>query len=304
MSWRRTETRVVRPFETYDQWLADTAMKLLPNAEFDLGPRVEVEESDLPDVRPEFRIALAEEASKLDSEADLRLVIRVSDSNLHHSEVIFQEEPRGLPETWQVPDDIRKRLPWSLGTRVSVALVLASDREQQPGKPWKRGQWIARKDFLIGPKPTRGTFPIQRWSPEEFRRQGLPRETVWWVEFLTEDLNETIEDASEALQVCLREDVHNFLSRYGDKPVGRAVGKVLLSEVLAQLLLKGLAQIQSEDQIKRDSLLGAVVTRIRKATGVTEGQLIRLAREGDVLGLKAFCDACVETRRALLELRG
>lgn len=306
-SWRRTESRVVRPFTSVDDALKEVRFRLRADEEFDDRTSFDASEVELRDIRPEFAlhvpVATLQAAIPLNP-AELSLVIRLSDPRLHRSELVFESGLDALPETWSVPQEVRDRFSWKFGLIASVALVLRGNRSCQPGLPFMRGHWIARKDFSIRSVPERRTFPIERWTAEDFARRGLPRDSVYWIEFLTDDLNTAFDDPADALRVCLRADVYDALVETEDSPSGCAVAKMIEAEILTEVLWRGLDSLESDEGIERGSLLHSALTRVEKATKANREALRQLVtQKKELASLRAFAQAAVNARKDLARLR-
>lgn len=306
-SWRRTESRVVRPFTSVEAALKEVRFRLRAYEEFDDRTSFDASEVELRDIRPEF--ALHVQAPELEAArplvpADLSLVIRFSDPRLRRSELVFESGLDALPETWSVPPAVQDRFSWKFGLTASVALVLRGNRSPQPGLPFMRGHWIARKDFSVRSTPERRTFPIERWTAEDFARRGLPRDAVYWIEFLTDDLNTRFDDPSDALRVCLRADVYDALVETEDSPSGRAVAKMIEAEILAEVLWRGLDNLESREEIEKGGLLHSALTRVEKATKANREGLRKLVtQKKELSSLRAFAQAAVDARKDLAKLR-
>lgn len=304
-NWRRTETRTVRPFPRVDDCLAGVCLRIFPDEDFDERTSFDAAEIGTRDIRPEFRLPLDLAAlgplSSL-SPADLSLVIRLADVRLRRSEVVLDSTPESLPQTWALPRSVRDRLSWKFGVEATVALVLKSDRSPRPGHPFLRGHWLARRDFSVRSKPEPRAFPIERWTAEDFARHELPRDTVYWIQFVAEDLNRRFEDPGDAFRVCLRADVYQTLDDTQDTGPGRAVMSVLCSEVLAEILWRGLRSLEDHEEIEKGGLLQSVLAKVEKATNATKDTLCKLVAAGELSSLRTFAQAAVGTRRAVVRL--
>jgi hypothetical protein len=308
-NWRRSETRTVRPFPSVDACLAGVRLKLFPDAGFDERTSFDTSEVDLRDVSPEFLLAVDQsvlEASPLAASRDLSLalVIRLADLRLRRSELVFQSELPSLPQTWAVPPDVRNRFSWRFGVDASVALVLRSDRPVQPGQPFMRGHWVARKDFSIRAKAEPRSFPIERWTGEDFAREGLPRDSVYWIQFIADDLNDRFDDSGEAFRLCLRADVYDALVYAEKTPQARALLSMIAAEILAEVLWRGLGNLDAGEEIEKGGLLHSALARVVKATNTTVETLRKLAEEGELSKLRTFAQATVGARRAVARAWG
>jgi hypothetical protein len=306
-NWRRTESRVVRPFQSVEAALSNVRLKLRADAQFDDRTSFEVSELDSGDIRPEFELNVridALEAVRPLTAADLALVIKLTDTRLWRSEPVFVSDIEDLPRTWTVPPAVKDRFSWKFGLIASVALVLKANRSPEPGLPYLRGHWIDRKDFSVRPITERRAFPIERWTAEDFARRGLPRDTVYWIEFLADDLNDRFDDPSGALRVCLRADAYDTLLDTEETPAGRAVMKLIEAEILAEVLWRGLDALEPGDDISRGSLLHTVVAKVVKATGTNEQELRQVVTtRRDLSTLRTFAQAAINVRRDVTKLR-
>jgi hypothetical protein len=301
-NWRRSESRTVRPFPSADACLAGVRMKLFSDADFDERTSFDTSEVELRDVSPEFLLALdhsALKASPLAASSDLpfSLVIRLTDLRLHRSELVFESALPSLPRTWAVPPNVRNRFSWRFGVDASVALLLASDRPVKPGQPFMRGHWVARRDFSIRPKVEPRAFPIERWTADDFARQGLPRDSVYWIQFFADDLNDHFDDPREAFRVCLRQDVYDAFAYAEKTPQARALFSMILAEILAEVLWRGLRNLNAGEDIERGGLLHSAVVRVVKATNTTVETLRKFVEEGELSKLRTFAQATVGARQ-------
>jgi hypothetical protein len=303
--WRRSETRTVRPFPSLDSCIRNVRFKLSPDAEFEERISFDAPDVDPAELRPEFLLgvdhsAIAASAIASCSDLPLALVIRLVDLRLRRSELVFQSQLSTLPESWAVPPEVTTRFAWRFGVEASVALVLTSDRPAKVGQPFMRGHWLARKDFSIRAKPQPRAFPIERWTGEDFARMELPPDSVYWIRFVAEDLNEHFEDPGEAFAVCLRSDVYDALAYAQNSAQARALFAMIAAEILAEVVCRGLGNLEAGESIKRGSLLHLALTRIARTTGAEEEKLRRLAKEGELSALRTFAQATVGARRAVV----
>lgn len=306
-NWRRTETRTVRPFPSIDACLAGVRLKLSPDAGFDERTSFDASEAESRDVSPEFLLQVdrsALEGSPLAASRDpsLALVIRLADARLRRSELVFESGLQSLPEMWAVPPGVRNRFSWKFGVDLSVALVLTSARSPEPGQPFMRGHWLARKDFSVRAKAEPRAFHIERWTAEDFARHGLPRDSVYWIEFITDDLNNRFDDPRDALRVYLRDDVYDALNDAQEANPGRALCSTIVAEILTEVLWRGLRNLEPAEEIERGGLLHSALARVEKATNATLERLRKLVADGELSSLRTFAQAAVGTRRAVARL--
>lgn len=304
-SWKRSEARVVRPYRTADECLYGVRLRLQAAADFDERTFFDTKEVDLSDLLPEFFLAV--DPTVLDSATDLapadtKLVIRLTDKRLHRSEIVFASPLNSLPETWRLPVEVKNRFAWSFGIDITVAVVLGASRPMTPGQPHMRGQWLARKDFSVHARTERRRVALEKWTEDDFAAQGLPRETVYWIRFSADDLNQRFDDMEEAFVICVAASVYDALAVGSDASPARASMSLIAADVLAEVVSKGLKELDSVDQLQHGSLLQASLASIEKATGAQPAKLQRLVTDGDLSAVRAFAQATVRARRALMRI--
>lgn len=308
-NWTRTESRLVRPFTSADATLDEVRFKLRANDEFDERTSFDPPDPADGDFQPEFELNF--NASSLDNklkalEQHLSLIIRLSDAPLHRSEIVFEQAIHDLPRTWRIPAESKHRFSWSAGFTASVALVLRHSRNPEPGLPFLRGHWVARKVFRIRSQKQQRAFRIEPWTGDDFARNGLPRDVVYWINFLTDELNQRFDDPGEAFRVYMRNDVFHALCDMEDSNSGRAVLKLISADVIAEIVWRGLKDLAPDEEIEPDGLLGAMIRSVTGKTRTSVEQLRRLASDNDFSSIRAYAQAAVGARLELarLSMRG
>lgn len=304
--WYRTETRTVRSFPSVDACLHGVGFGLSQDT-----VSTETTSFDPNDIEPgafEPRFSLDVDMSALHSSPvaslshSMDLVIRLADARLHRSEIVFRSELGRLPNTWVIPANVRDRFAWKHGVEASVALLMTSNRPVQLGQPFMRGHWVARKDFSIRAKSEPRALPIERWAAEDFERCGLPGDTVYWVQFNTEELNTRFDDLGAAFRVCVRADVYDALLASEEAPYARAMCSVFAAEIVSEVLWRGLRNLEEGEAIERGGLLHSVVAQCIRKTGAKEQTLRRLATDGEFSSLRTFAQATVGARQFIAKL--
>jgi hypothetical protein len=234
----------------------------------------------------------------------LSVVISLQDMHLHRNEVVLEKNLTEVPESWELPRETRDRFAWRSGVQATVALVLNADRQIVVGEPFLRGHWLERKVFSIRSKSEPlSTFPIEKWPADEFVRRHLPSDSVYWIEFISDDFNQRFEDPGEALHLALRDNVYDTLADNEQTPAGKAVLALILAEVVTDILWIGLKNLTATDELQRGGVLHGVLDLIRKSTGTTREQLTRYTeREEGRAWLRANVQAALGSRREIAKL--
>jgi hypothetical protein len=304
--WRRTETRAVRPFLTISQCIDSIQLRLLSSQTFSDDTAFVLRQEDLGNFKPEFRFDINRDSIEVlwpNGSKVLELVIRATDLRLRRSQMIFKQVIDRVPESWEIPQDIFQRLAWTAGVKFTVALVLVSSRTPIPGEPFLRGHWVARKDFSVGLQVQKSIFPIERWTANDFVKHGLPPDSAFWIDFITDDFNRRFEESEEAFRVCFRADVYDALAESQNTVAGKAVMSILFSEITADVLWMGMRSLGLGDELKRGGVINDLVVKILKATNTTQEALSKMARNHDRTSLRAHVQATLATRRDIVKIK-
>ena len=173
--WRRTETRIVRPFIDVEGSLKDVCLRLNADEEWDSNKTTfDVEDIQNHNFQPEFQFGL-ERTSKLPyeiEESDVAVVVSLEDIHLHRRQKVLERQLNEIHDlnTWTIPSDICDKFAWTHGIHATVALILNNDREAMGTGPCKRGQWLDRKIFSITSTRSISLFNIQRWTAKQFEK--------------------------------------------------------------------------------------------------------------------------------------
>jgi len=302
----RTERRTVRPFVSIDDALSDVRLRVRPDAEFEDGPRLEIDDSQEAVISPGFSLQIDETALKALEPLDLgdfAVVIRVSDARLHRSAIVFGTNLANVPREWRMPRSIADSFAWRYGLRLTVAVVLSNDRSPQPGEPRLRGHWVARKDFIVRERARRSAFQVENWPPERFAELGLPRNTAYWLGIEGADLNANPEEVAETLRIAFRSDVFNALAANEGSPKGDAPSSCILAEIVTDIMMYGIGDLAEGDSVDEHSVLGGLLERIARSAKIDRDKLINMARENLRPRVRAFVQDALGTRKALAKLK-
>ncbi|GIW41483.1 MAG: hypothetical protein KatS3mg076_2060 [Candidatus Binatia bacterium] len=301
--WLRSESRVVRPIEVAGV-LSDVRLRLCRGGSFEKPGRLEVRPEDFPKLDPELHLALNVEA--LSSAAlsplleRLGLVVRLSCRSLRRNYQGLRGDLGNLPERWRVPPTILRALPWKAGVEITVALVAKGWPAGPTLYSVRPGQWLERVDFVIGRTP-RPLFQAERWQREDFERAGLPGDTVYWLQFVSDDLNDVFEEPQDAFRLFIRDDIFDRLKAAENTSSGKAFLAFFYSDIVAEILYRGLRNFDGGELVE-GGLLGKLVRRIERSTGRDLAFLSALAQQEDRPALAAVVQAALGVRRWITKL--
>jgi hypothetical protein len=230
---------------------------------------------------------------------DLKLIVVATDNTLKRSEVIFSLELDEIgEEPFQFSETQMEQFSWVGNSLVDVALVLITDRQLEPGSPFLAGHWVAKKTFSLSKGMENPIFPVLALSGEEFKRRGLPEDTVYYVDFIHDSLNVPHAEIGNAIHVFIHEDVFNAIAR--NEKSYRLAERILFSEIAACILANGLQNWDQEEEIREDGVLFDLMRKLELSTGCKPEKQKELANKSGYIGLKALFQSQLNLKRAFI----
>jgi len=303
-TWLRTESRTIRPFLFSDELLKSVAFRLTSEDEFSELESVHKEELDRDLLSPELKINLSAQdlVEQLDIDPTLlRLIISIEDKALKKCEVVYEEKIKDLSEfIIKLPKSTLSDFSWLGDTKLRISLVLAENRAGAIGKASIAGHWLAKKEFSIGKIKDTARFPITIIKPEKFKELfGLPPETTYYVDILTDDLNQPLEDIQNIVNIYITESVNNVLSREETTQAGRALNLLIYCDTAATILSYGFSQLENDTHLIEDSILSLVANTLAKETGISINKIIEMAKQPGGSKLRALIQTQISLTRSL-----
>ena len=305
-SWRRQETRLVRPFSQtarLDQCLKGTTFRL---RESDIPSQEEawiLGDTTISELAPQLCVVLDRAAFQglphlaMDN---FRLLITVDDHQLLRSEAIYSAplaQTPGEPITFEA--DTVQRFSWMGRVDVSVAVVLASDAPPFPGLPFLQGHWVAKKTFAVRPEAEGRLFPLIPVPGSEFvKRWDLPSDTLVHAEVFG-DLDVPVGESAKNINVFIHEDVHRVLLNSEASAAAKVLMRVLVAEINAQVLERALSEFDG-DAPPDGTLLAALIARVKKTTKADFKRLKACVDRRDGGELRAIVGASTGLRRSIV----
>lgn len=290
--WERQESRVVRPFKSTDNYLADCRLRLYADADFVDGPVVQTDGIQ----RDRLSLALKIPTPPRDLEEavgaemkELCLLVSLEDRTFKNSPVLFSKKMSEFTGELVEVSDIDERVSWSNDTRVHVALVLARNRKAGVGLARRAGSWLARKTFLLKLPHDTSTFQITPVNDEYFKKLGLPGSTTYFVSIQDPDLNQPPESVPELVKVYMHESVHSTLARDDESVIAKALIRNIYVDVASTILSAGFSSVEGD--IDPNGILGLVSKRITKVTGIGLEKLRKFAQDNGGAQLRAVIQA-------------
>lgn len=243
--WQRQESRLVRPFRSADDYLKDAQLRLCPDADFALGPVIQIESVQRDRLAPEIRVLpppVEFEELVGASFDDLRFLVSLEDTFFKRSVVAVDQPISEMTEDVIVLDsDQCAELSWTGATRVHLSVVLREDRDVEAGLARRAGSWVARKSFNVTKISDNTRFNIAPVDEEFFTKRGLPRATSWFVEILDPDLNQSCDEMPNLVKVSISKELHGALAKDESSSGTKALITNVYVDVVATVLVTGLA---------------------------------------------------------------
>lgn len=281
--WRFSETRPIRPFRVSEHALDMTQLRL-----YDDGPSVaqrpwkivcEPEEIVGDRFHPHFTFVV--DKDRVNSEtgidpADLAMSLVIRDPALLRSERIAAWPLEEAPATYKVPSEDLQSIGGWRGLQFVLQLSPLRPLNRMSGRAYLPAHVVASHSFEVG-VPTDGSdFPVELVDPSAFESRGLPGETVWAIDWRSEDFDQP---AEEVLVVLINKERAEKLLRLS---ASDSVGAVLWQQIAIDVFLEICTVVlRSGPSLPQgdESLLGRISTRLQGETGLDLDRLIAKARE-------------------------
>lgn len=299
--WSRTIKRDVRPFVDLPELLEKAELRVEKNGIFSSKETLPVGELDRKDLKIAVKIpALPDDLEMISGlrAEDMRLAIVVSDHRLRKSECVKVFSIDEIDDdAYEFSESTMESFNWKGDVKIDLKLVLAADSGPSDGKPFLAGHWISGKRFSLNSANENPSFPIDSWNGEEFEKRGLPADTVYYIDFYPGGLTQPISELESALLVHIHEDVYNILSKNEGKPHTRLAEKILMNEILADVLEQGLIEL-GDQETSDDGIINTLVSRLgRKRSLDVKSFKSELAIRGRA-GLKALIQSILGLKKS------
>lgn len=282
--WQRTESRTIRPIHYSEDLLHNTAIRLKETEDFiDNVDSIQRDEIDLAELSPEllFRFSVEDVESQLGLDPDLlRLLVSIEDKALKKTVLAhtcrFDEE---FESQILIPKDIVDSLSWSGDTKINIAVVLADDRNASVGQASHAGQWLAMKTISVIRERNSATFPIEVVNGEVFVAKGLPPDTTYYVEIVSDLFNDPASAMNDLVRIYVNESINPTLDKAKDNSAGRALLLNMYCDAAASILEAGYAPLESASEIEEGSILKTVTDKLSASTGISPENIFKLSKD-------------------------
>lgn len=207
---------------------------------------------------------------------DLELVVRASSSFLKIDEVVTRCRLSKLAEVGRVlplTADVRPRALQTPhgGCRIDVHLVLATERQQAPLVPWRKGTWLAHVRFSVTTdQGSIGIVPIP--LTDELRSSlGLRPGCAQFIRLADESaLDASVSD--DAVEVYIDDEVLARLSADPTSPFAKVAQLRIFVDAVAEIARVAAAEVGSASLPAFPDLEGSLIDRaVRLVVGEPAG---------------------------------
>jgi len=303
--WARSESRAVRPFKTAEDALADVALRLSDDSEFQIAEGVLLDS-----VHPE-RMSLTVRIPALSphlassvnvAKESLLLVVGIEDTVFKQSVVLESRRLADLEADETEIELARERysmMSWSGDTNLFIALILAEAQQSQTGVAHRRGAWVSRKVFRFTRMRDTAHFAVTPVGPEYFKKLRLPADTPYLVEILDDDMNQSSENLPDLLKIHIAESLYRTLAAEEDSPAAKLQMKAIYVDVVVSVLVAGYGELGNDD-VLQDGILDVITRRLAKSNGVSEQVIRQNARRSAGVFLRPFAQADAELLKMMV----
>ena len=299
----RSEAREVRPFADLGDVLGPSEVSFARGGEFMSGPTVPVSSVNRANLSLSLRVPRlsAEDLGDLGLRPeDLQVVVVVEDGRLKKSVPILKQAFGDLPETLELTQGIDD-FTWSAGTKIHLAVVLATQRPAVPGQAYRKGTWLTSKTFSLIEPPQFASFDPISASAADFKAMGLPERTPYAVRFRSDDLTDPTDDAADLVEVLIEKSLFESLAGVEETPVGRLLLAMISADVLADIVAKAIEE-QGEDPIPAKGLAGAILDRLAKSGDIPRDRIEARIRESGRQLVRAIVQSDENVGRQMIQL--
>ena len=307
-TWNAREREVIEPYETARDAFDGTKLRWSETEDFDVREvRFIKSGTTWAAADPALLVVVNRDSVVRDTaipEEDLAVALSIRDRQLNLFKLAGQWKICSLPEA-PVPlrDPLRQ---FSCGPHMELCLTLfvsrTSDRGFRVAK--ERGQVLARKNFVVRPMPELPRFPKVWKSPEDFEGKGLHEDTIFYVEWLAEDLDRS---PVEVLLIWLNERLRDQMLSLER---GGASGRLLVTEIAGMILSEICAAVLASNQEPNDpaGTIEIVAGVVGDVTGLSLDEMrMRMRNHDGFSWVRAWCQQAVgatELMRTLVFLDG
>ncbi|HVG02138.1 MAG TPA: hypothetical protein VM842_04565, partial [Nitrospira sp.] len=280
--WRFSESRPIHPFRVSETALDGIEFRIRDDLNFTADHPwhviVEPEDISAPTFRPQFKLGI--NTSRLTEDTliaadDLSVTVIGRDPALWRATRLVAWNLTEVPETYLVSDQILQHFSGARGLQFEVQISPARQLTPSFRKASYPGQILSRRAFDITLPGDGSDFPVDLVEPSIFEERGLPRETVWAIDWRLEDFDQPAEDVLVVL--INKEQGQKLLRLSSSDSVGAVVWRQMGVEIFVEICVTILGSAPAAPQ-NPESLLSKIYLRLHRDTGLDLDSLTQRAR--------------------------
>jgi len=165
---------------------------------------------------------------------------------------------------------------------ITLALALCKSIEPNPGWPTKKGDWIAKRSFVIKTNTMSSAFDLRKMTADEAKLWTGFRGALIHVDYIDGRLLEEPEEDSPLATCYIAEDVYDSMQRATEGPL---LQSLVMTEVVAGVLLAAGEDIEDATDVPKGVPLERILNHLGADKRMGLDQLKSIIR--DPLKLRA-----------------
>jgi hypothetical protein len=293
-TWNAKEREVIEPFQLARDAFGGAKLRWSEQEDFDSGEVRLIESRTAWEVADPAMLVVVDRDTAVRETGvpaeDLGVALSIRDRQLNLFRLVDQWKLCSVPD---VPVPLRDPLRlFSCGSHMELCLSLFVSRTSNRGfrVAKERGQILARKSFVVRPLPELPRFPKIWKAPVDFERKGLHEDTIFYVEWLAEDLDRP---PAEALTIWLNEQYRDQILSFEH---GGSSGRLIVTELAGMILAEVCAAVLASEQVPDDpdGTIEVVGRVLQDVTGSTLDEMrMRMVSHDGFSWLRAWCQQAV-----------
>ena len=220
------------------------------------------------------------DATGLDPE-EVMLSVVIRDRNLNRFARVYQWEVLSLPAR-----PVELITAWSKFSRsgrvdVSVVATPLETKDRGPGIALHKGDIVARRTFKIRTMTQSVKTPTRWVSPEVFEQLGVSRDTVWFVNWLGEDLERS---PVETVEILLNENLREaFQVLENEGEMSNLIRHEMVAAIFSELAIKAVGKGDSPEE--ETGFRQIMLNELSIAWGLSVEEILAQRERPDFLGM-------------------
>ena len=304
--YHKSATRDIRPFfgtASLEQALDTAQIRLFEDQPFTDASAFTIEEQDAARLSIALRPNLSEATLSGGAIARAKLVLAITALNPFLKRTVLVQTVAlsgAAPEEVMIGAEVLERLGGGSRMTLEVALCLSKQMPKQPGSPFLRGHWIAKKTFDLRPPTIAEDFGIDPMDDAGWKAMGMPAKTLYFVQYYS-GVNEPVSKDRPMAKVLIHADAYKKLSTDSNAKMAKPLMAFLAAEIPCQILAASVSEWKDSEAPESKSPLQAFLKRINRIQPCTLDQLRSFVEQPGMPRLRAILHADQSSVRQIAE---